>query len=228
MTGTPMTGTAMAGPPKTGPSTTGTPKTGMVVPAVRESLTVRRRLSLAQQERRARVVAVATELAERGGYEAVAMKDVAEASGVSLATLYRWFASKDHLLTEVLLGWMRELDDALLAAPPRAQQPAERVAAVMGLIGETVASRPRLAAAVAQALLSFDAGVWDSEHRFHDAMARWIDIAIGADDVPQRNAIIEVLEHVCFSSLISIARGRDTADAMGDRLALTARLLLRS
>jgi AcrR family transcriptional regulator len=196
--------------------------------AATEALTVRRRLSAAQQERRAHVLAVASALAEQGGYDAVAMKDVADRSGVALATLYRWFASKDHLLTEVLLGWMSELDAALAAEPPRHARAAERVEAVMTLIGETVASRPQLAAAVAQALLSFDAGVWDSEHVFHGAMSGWIDLAIGPDRVEDRIAVIEILEHVCFSSLISLARGRDTAEAMGRRLALTARMLLRS
>lgn len=191
-------------------------------------LTLRRHLSAGQQERRARVLEVAAELAEAGGYEAVAMKDVAERSGVALATLYRWFSSKDHLLTEVLLGWMAELGGQLAASPPVEADPADRVAAVMRLIADTVASRPRLAAAVAQALLSFDAGVWDSEHDFHSAMAGWIDVAIGTGSVVDRAAVIEVLEHVCFSSLISIARGRDTPAAMGERLALTARLLLRS
>jgi AcrR family transcriptional regulator len=193
-----------------------------------ESLTLRRRLSPGQVERRARVLGVAVDLAEAGGYDAVAMKDVAERSGVALATLYRWFASKDHLLTEVLLGWMADLGATLESAPPADARAADRVSAVMQLIADTVASRPRLAAAVAQALLSFDDGVWDSEHDFHSAMAGWIDVAIGAEAVANRDAIIEVLEHVCFSSLISIARGRDTPSAMGERLALTAQLLLRS
>ncbi len=191
-------------------------------------LTLRRRLSVGQQERRARVLEVATRLAEAGGYEAVAMKDVAEQSEVALATLYRWFSSKDHLLTEVLLEWIGELGATLHDSPAEGGSAADRVATVMAVIADTVAGRPQLAAAVTQALLSFDAGVWDSEHDFHSAMAAWIDSAIGAETVANRAVVIEVLEHLCFSSLISIARGRDTAEAMGRRLAHTARSLLRS
>ncbi len=204
----------------------GKPLPRLVAPAT-DALTVRRRLSTTQPERRARVVGVATVLAERGGYDAVAMKDVAEQAEVALATLYRWFASKDHLLTEVLLTWIAEIEVVLEAEPPVGGRAADRVAALMELIAEAIASRPRLAAAVTQALLSFDDGVWDDEHEFHTAMAGWIGIAIGDEPVDQRDAVIEVLEHVCFSSLIGIARGRDTPGAMGARLALTARLLLR-
>lgn len=193
-----------------------------------EALTLRRRLSPGQVERRARVLETAATLAERGGYETVAMKDVAEGSHVALATIYRWFVSKDHLLAEVLLNWMAEIGAGLAAEPPVTATAAERVADVMARIGDAISSRPRLAAALTQALLSFDAGVWDSEVDFHTAMADWIDTAIGDAIVAERATIIEVLEHVCFSSLISIARGRDTPAAVGHRLALTARLLLRS
>lgn len=195
--------------------------------AATDPLTLRRRLTSGQLERRARVVEVATELAEAGGYEAVAMKDVAERSGVALATLYRWFASKDHLLTEVLLGWLGQLGEQLDVRPPTGPTAADRVAAVMDLIAETVAARPRLAAAVTQALLSFDAAVWDDETDFHSAMAGWIDAAIGPEPIADRAMVIEVIEHLCFSSLIAIARGRETAAAMGHRLAHTARALLR-
>lgn len=198
-----------------------------------DSLTLRRRLSPGQMERRARVLSTAAALAEAGGYEAVAMKDVADGSGVALATLYRWFASKDHLLAEVLLDWMSEIGAAIEIDPPDAVTAAERVVAVMQRIADAAGSRPRLAAALTQALLSFDAGVWDSEVDFHSGMAAWIDTAIGPDagldrPIPDRDAVIEVLEHVCFSSLISLARGRDTPASLGARLALTARLLLGS
>src|SRR6185437_14664440 len=50
-------------------------------------------LSDEQAGRRDLVVAAATELAETGGYDAVVMKEVADRSGVALATIYRWFAS---------------------------------------------------------------------------------------------------------------------------------------
>ena len=58
----------------------------------------------AQQARYDRVIAVATDVLSAGGLEAVQMKDLAQRAGVSLATLYRYFPSKDYLLLAVALA----------------------------------------------------------------------------------------------------------------------------
>ena len=58
-------------------------------------------------------------------------------------------------------------------------------------------------------------------------MASWIDAALGADEVADREAVTEVLEHVCFSTIIAFATGRQDATYAKDQLASAARLLLR-
>src|SRR5204863_1522122 len=124
---------------------------------------------------RRRVVAVASELAQAGGYDAVVMKDVAERSGVALATIYRWFASKDHLLGEVLLEWGARIEADLRTNPPRDAQPAERVVELVRRLSAVVAAYPRLAAAVTSAMLSFDPNVVEHQDDFHEMMVRWFD-----------------------------------------------------
>ena len=54
-----------------------------------------------QQTRYDRVIAAATEILSEGGQEAVQMKDLAQRAEVSLATLYRYFPSKDYVLLAV-------------------------------------------------------------------------------------------------------------------------------
>ena len=184
-------------------------------------------LSDEQSDRRDRVVAAATELAEAGGYDAVVMKAVADRSGVALATIYRWFASKDHLLTEVLLAWGGELSTALTADPPTEGDAADRVSSLLGRIMEVAGSRPRLAEAVVGAVLSVDGGSLDPQGDFHEMVADWIGIALGDAEVPERGAVIQVMEHVCFSTIISLASGRHTAADVTAELATAARLLLR-
>jgi AcrR family transcriptional regulator len=184
-------------------------------------------LSDEQSDRRDRVVTAATELAEAGGYDAVVMKAVADRSGVALATIYRWFASKDHLLAEVLLAWGAELSAALTADPPTEGDAADRVTALLGQVMEVAGSRPRLAEAVVGAVLSVDGGSLDPQGDFHEMVAGWIGIALGDADVPERDAVIQVMEHVCFSTIISLAAGRHTAADATAELAIAARLLLR-
>ena len=58
-----------------------------------------------QQERRERIVQAAITLLVRGEYDAIQMRDVAQEAGVALATIYRYFTSKEHLYAAALLTW---------------------------------------------------------------------------------------------------------------------------
>jgi AcrR family transcriptional regulator len=189
-------------------------------------LVMRRRLSPEQQERRQRVIEVATRLATNGGYDAVAMKDVAEQSGVALATLYRWFASKDHLLCEVLLEWGARLESDLRGAPPAEVDGAARILEFVHRLSDTVAAFPRLAAAVTRAVVSFDPSVLEHQDDFDALVGRWIDLALGDLDVPNRESVIEVLEAVCFANLIGLVGGRTTLADFGARLERAAQAVL--
>src|ERR1700681_88397 len=74
-------------------------------------------LNARQLARRKRIVAVAMDLASRGGYEAVQMRDVAARAGVALGTLYRYFSSKDQLLAYTWTDWSQELQEHLWRHP---------------------------------------------------------------------------------------------------------------
>ncbi|WP_241197035.1 TetR family transcriptional regulator, partial [Streptomyces sp. ADI91-18] len=55
-----------------------------------------------QEARRRRILHASAQLASRGGFDAVQMREVAEAAGVALGTLYRYFPSKVHLLVATM------------------------------------------------------------------------------------------------------------------------------
>jgi TetR/AcrR family transcriptional regulator, cholesterol catabolism regulator len=188
-------------------------------------LVVRRRLSAAQQERRDRILAVARELAAAGGYDAVVMRDVAERSGVALGTLYRYFASKDHLLAEVLVAWGGQLEEGLRRSPVQGSV-RERIIDVLQRAARTVERDPVLAAAVTQALLSRDPAVTDVQGSFTTMMRRWLDIAIGDDELPERDRVVEVFEHVFFSTMIGLVNGRREPGEIAEQLDHAASLLL--
>lgn len=193
-----------------------------------QSVVLHRVLSADQAERRDRVIQCATELADAGGYDAVVMKTVAERSGVALATLYRWFASKDHLLTEVLLSWGSDLSADLANAPIANPDPVARVSGALRQIMFTAAARPQLAAAIVAAVLTVEPAVFEAQTDFHAMMVAWIDIALGDHELANRDEIVEVLELVCFSVIIGLVSGRDTAESAGDRLESATRLLFRA
>jgi AcrR family transcriptional regulator len=179
-----------------------------------------------QNARRQRVIATATALADSGGYDAVTMKAVAEGSDVALATLYRWFASKDHLLGQALLGWVVELEGDLRNLKLSGPTAADRMATIMARVGDAIAERPRLVSASITALLSDDPTVLGIAGEFHAAIERWIDLATGSDQLRHRDDATELLEHIIFASLIALVHGRDTPTGVGARLERAARLLL--
>jgi AcrR family transcriptional regulator len=190
------------------------------------TLTLRRALSARQRARRQRIVDAATRLAAEGGYDAVMMKDVAARAGVALGTVYRYFASKDHLLAESLVGWGRALGARLRQSPPRGAAPAERVAQVFRRMARGVEEQPELGVALTRALLSCDPSALANRSGLSEMMREWIELALDEAPVRDREAVVAVLEHVCFSCMISFVQGHRTPREVGDELERAARLLL--
>ncbi len=65
-----------------------------------------------QHARRARIVDAATALLDDREYERIQVREVAEAADVALATLYRYFPSKEQLYATVLVTWAESFDPA--------------------------------------------------------------------------------------------------------------------
>ncbi len=65
--------------------------------------------------RRRRLTDAVIQLVAESGPDNVQMRDVAERSGVALGTMYRYFASKDHLLAAALADWQHQLTDRVMA-----------------------------------------------------------------------------------------------------------------
>jgi AcrR family transcriptional regulator len=68
-----------------------------------------------QHARRARIIDTATQLLEERDYDRIQIREVAEGAGVALATLYRYFPSKEQLYAHVLLAWSESFDPYLPA-----------------------------------------------------------------------------------------------------------------
>ncbi len=64
-----------------------------------------------QLARRARLTDAVIEMVAEQDPDRIQMRDVAERSGVALATAYRYFSSKDHLLAASWAAWQRRLTD---------------------------------------------------------------------------------------------------------------------
>lgn len=184
-------------------------------------------LTKSQAARRQRVVAAAFELGAAGGYDAVQMRDVAVAADVALGTIYRYFASKDHLLAEVQVEWVRDLGRRVHARPPRGASVAERVIDVLRRATRAMEAEPKLASALVTALASTDPAASRCQQEIGQIMADTMATAFPPDfPRERRDDIVRTLGHVWFSSLVGWVNNWYGISRTGDELETAAHLLL--
>ncbi|CAN5690711.1 cholesterol catabolism transcriptional regulator KstR [soil metagenome] len=183
-------------------------------------------LSPEQLDRRRRLIDAAFELGAEGGYDAVQMRDVAATANVALATIYRNFSSKDHLLAAAMTEWTIRLRDRVAQSPPKGDTAVEQMSDVLHRACRAMGRQPKLSAALVRALSSADAGVRNSGSEVRASIASMGD-SILVDLEPQvREDILAVLGHVWYSSLVSWANGRATFDSVTSELDRACRVTI--
>ncbi|MFA1548443.1 TetR/AcrR family transcriptional regulator [Actinomadura chokoriensis] len=186
--------------------------------------TVTRTLSKDQQARRERLIDSARGLALEGGYAAVTMHDVADRAGVARATVYRYFATKDHLLTEVAAAWAHHVTDDIDALAVGDTQ-LERLTALLERIVYVAAQEPTLTSAIIQAVTSDDSSVDDARTVLFQYLRDRLSAAIG-DPVPEREDVELVLGHILLAGLISLASLRQPVEDVATLVRTGGRLVL--
>ncbi|MGW6390111.1 TetR family transcriptional regulator [Streptomyces sp. NPDC055103] len=162
-----------------------------------------------QEARRRRILDASAQLAARGGFDAVQMREVAEAAGVALGTLYRYFPSKIHLLVATMQDQLQHMHTTLRKRPPAGTDPAERVAETLMRAFRALQREPQLADAMVRALTFADRGVSPEVDTVSRLTTAIILDAMGAEHPsPQQLSAVRVIEHTWHSALITWLSGR--------------------
>ncbi|MCW2914668.1 MAG: transcriptional regulator, TetR family [Actinomycetia bacterium] len=190
-------------------------------------ITVTRTLSKDQQARRVRLVEAARQLADEGGYVAVTMQDVADRAGVARATVYRYFASKDHLLTEVAAAWARTMTADIVLAPSAGGDgtPAQHLTDLLERIVVVAASELTLTSAIIQAVTSPDPGIEDARTELFLFVRTRLAATMG-DELPAQDDVEIVLGHVLLAALVSLTALRRPTEEVAAMVRTAARLIL--
>ena len=184
-------------------------------------------LTASQRDRRLRVIRAALDLAARGGYDAVQMRDVSTEADVALGTIYRYFSSKDHLLVAAMLEWMLDLERTVTKHPPTGETACDRVLDVLHRALRSVERDPALAAAVVNAQTSDDGAAVRATQEVTEVLYRIMAAAFPDDaDTDHTHDTIRVLAHVWFSCLVSWTSGVGDIDWVRSEMDTAARLLL--
>jgi AcrR family transcriptional regulator len=136
------------------------------------------RLAASQLRRHRRIVDAVIELAEKGGFEGVRLRDVAEVSEVALGTLYKYFRSKEDILLFALTEELEKLETAMATHPVEGKSALARVTRFFERATRGMTYRPRFARAMLRAMVSGDVQVASKVATFHSRMTRLIIAAL--------------------------------------------------
>jgi AcrR family transcriptional regulator len=179
-----------------------------------------------QVARRSRVLDAALALAAEGGYDAVQMRDVAGRAQVALGTIYRYFASKDHLLAECQLESWRSMGGRIALRPLQGATAADRVLDLIHRVMRTVEREPQQAAALITASSSPDPAVRECQKEMVALQDATLAGAMGDLDPARTADIARTLRYVWFSSLLGWVNGWNDYQAITREFESAARLLL--
>ena len=188
---------------------------------------ITRSLSPAQAATRRKLIEAAVALASGGGYEAVGMREVAARAGVSAATAYQYFTSKDHVLVDALVELVHQTTDAVDARPPKRQQSvADRAAATLRRAVQRVEQTPDLYVALTRAYISGSPEVSHARPTLERSMRHWVEAALDGSEINDRDGVTEVLESVLFANMVSLVTGASTPADVGPALERAVHTLL--
>ncbi len=190
-------------------------------------------LARSQLRRMRRIVDAAIDLAERGGFEGVRLRDVAERSGVALGTLYRYFPSKEELLLFAFAEMIDGLEAAMDERPAAGASALERVREFFERTTRGLVQRPQLGRAVMRASAT---GLGDAAVRSETARARvqgmLVDALRGRHDPAgpdeHERAVAETLLAVWYAAALSWSAGVGGRDEISGKTLRAAGLLLAS
>jgi AcrR family transcriptional regulator len=175
---------------------------------------------------RRRVIDGAIDLARTESLDAITMRDIARVAGVSPATAYTYFASKEHVYAEAYLEGVRTLTESVRARPPSGATAADRVSALLRRAVRGAATTGEVVQATAISLASSDPAVAPLRPQVDEAFAAWMDVALAGAEIADHDEVVRLLQLTMFASFVAVAHGRLTLADAGRLLDLAVRRLV--
>ena len=154
------------------------------------------------------------------GHETMTMRSVAARAGVSSATAYTYFASKNHLFAELFWAALTAAE----GAAPADGSPLERLQEELRSMVALLVERPELASAVTTSLLSSDPDVARLRLLIGAEFVERFRRALGAD---AEDVLLESLTLAFSGALLQAGMGLMTYAEMGTRLDAVVATILR-
>jgi AcrR family transcriptional regulator len=181
----------------------------------------RRQLSGRPADTVAALVDAAVEEVTATGFDGLTVRNVARRAGVSPATAYTYFASKEHLLTEIFWRRISALPEPTYA---RRATTADRVEEAVRGMALLVADEPELAAGVTTAMLAHDHDVQILRTQIGAVFAKRLAHALGPDPDP---VLLRTLTTTFIGALLTAGMGNATYAELPQLMADATALMTR-
>jgi AcrR family transcriptional regulator len=180
-----------------------------------------------------RIIDVAIELAEEGGFENVRQRDVAKQAGIALGTLYKRFRSKEDILAAAVARQTKLLETFLEINPVQGATATDRASALFEVCTRGMCLKPHYARAVLRAVASGVPETAQSVTLYHGRMSRLIVTALRGTSSDEPASETEsmlglLLQQVWFASLVGWSAGLHDVDAVIAQTTNATGLLLRA
>ena len=180
------------------------------------------------RDRTDKILDVAIELAEKGGFDNVRQRDVAAAAGVALGTLYKRFRSKEDLLAAVLAREVERLATKLDKRPAEGATIPDRVGAFFVIATQHLCRRPRVAHAMMRAVASGVPEIASKVTAYQGRMAGLLITAMRSGQTTEREmTYVFMLLQLWFSCLVGWSANLFAQSSIDDQMRRAAHVLAK-
>jgi TetR/AcrR family transcriptional regulator, cholesterol catabolism regulator len=178
-----------------------------------------------QLDRRRRVLDAVHELLAERPLHDIQVKDIADRAQVSLAAMYRYFASKEHLLAESLVDWAEERGQAR-ERRPRGGTPADRFVDVVRRGIRGYRKSPQYAELFLEVSASRDPHAVECMGRLSKLVGGGMRASLEGIEPDTAEAVRMAIGHAWVGGLFECVHGRETFADLETNLVRTCRLLV--
>jgi AcrR family transcriptional regulator len=163
-----------------------------------------------KQKRKRKILDAAKKLVSEQGAGSLNMKELARIADVPRASLYRSYASKEHIISDITLEWGLSFASRLQTSSPRGRTKGERIKRVFKIILQEAEDNPLLIGAVLGNILSTDDSTRTMQIEFERLLPAALSSAVDCRSIPESKKVMDVLLRLLLANLEMLSSGRSS------------------
>lgn len=175
---------------------------------------------------RTQILDAARELVNSIEYSVLTMKQVADHAGVSRATLYRYYSTKEELYSDVTFQWGQDFVQSVHLEPPVGQTVGQKLSDLIDRAIAQVVTNPNLMAAHIAVISSENSKLKADRRRLRGLMPSLVYISTGDRFSENIEMACTILQHVLIANLILMNAGKTERAQIVEELQFVAKKLL--